>query len=686
MVNEPPPRLLSRLLGKTVCFQGKYAWGEQQRLRAMAEAQQGLIARDLDPSVSYLVLPDLSAAKTLQKKVVSLNAKGASIQIIDAAGFQQLLQPAADEVLALLRLGAGRAGGLGKVLGDSFQGAFQQPPRYTFVGEKFDGLDLTGLDLRTIAFDQCSFVDAKLDSVRFGQASQCDFNKASARSATFAHINGSRFTGARLNRAEFTGSIANVDFSSTQMGYATFTRCLSHPYIVTAEGTSGVNFTKAVLKYATFTDVSLTSPRFEGADLSNASFSQCSMDGGLFREVKAENTTFIGCKLTNIDFSKTDLRGANLADADLTGARFDGADLAGCNLRGATIANVDFANARNHDAATSAPASAAIGPSLLELDNAVANAKRITFSFRVEKSDSSGDTLVTADSAALKWGWAITLPSMRRLKPLSGPQTMSGALLEAAHILGSRKLRFETVEVSTTKSAIKGTELRTLVINALSEAFGQSPPDDAKLAELTKGYREEVRERKSADRDRREERKKQVEREKAEAQQQVATKIATQVGKVTDIASFLRALELRCDKQKIDKATKMLKAARFQLYNDVTAEHLAGVVKSQRDPDLVYACRLNGDGTYACCTQNLNICGGLRGSVCKHLLVLIIGLVKAGELDPTTIDGWMANAQAAKPELDKEKMGEIFIRYKGAEAGEVDWRPTETVPEDYYAL
>jgi hypothetical protein len=31
-------------------------------------------------------------------------------------------------------------------------------------------------------------------------------------------------------------------------------------------------------------------------------------------------------------------------------------------------------------------------------------------------------------------------------------------------------------------------------------------------------------------------------------------------------------------------------------------------------------------------------------------------------------------------------MGEIFIRRKGAEAGEVDWRPTETVPEDYYAL
>ena len=31
-------------------------------------------------------------------------------------------------------------------------------------------------------------------------------------------------------------------------------------------------------------------------------------------------------------------------------------------------------------------------------------------------------------------------------------------------------------------------------------------------------------------------------------------------------------------------------------------------------------------------------------------------------------------------------MSAIFLRYKGAEAGEIDWRPTETIPEDYYSL
>ena len=27
-----------------------------------------------------------------------------------------------------------------------------------------------------------------------------------------------------------------------------------------------------------------------------------------------------------------------------------------------------------------------------------------------------------------------------------------------------------------------------------------------------------------------------------------------------------------------------------------------------------------------------------------------------------------------------------FVRYKGAEAGELDWRPTETIPEDFCAV
>jgi len=50
---------------------------------------------------------------------------------------------------------------------------------------------------------------------------------------------------------------------------------------------------------------------------------------------------------------------------------------------------------------------------------------------------------------------------------------------------------------------------------------------------------------------------------------------------------------------------------------------------------------LTEGGTYACCTPDVEPCMGLRGEPCKHILVLLIGLVRAGELDPTTADRWV---------------------------------------------
>jgi hypothetical protein len=156
--------------------------------------------------------------------------------------------------------------------------------------------------------------------------------------------------------------------------------------------------------------------------------------------------------------------------------------------------------------------------------------------------------------------------------------------------------------------------------------------------------------------------------------------------KPTDFAGFLRRLENVTDKARFAKALAMLKADRFRLFAEVEPEQVIGVVKSQSDPTLVYSCRLGADGKYACCTQNLNVCGGLRGSPCKHLLVLVVGLTKAGQLDPAAAHDWTQASRGRKPELNKDAMAETLLQYKGAEAGEVDRRPTETIPEDFYAV
>ncbi len=153
-----------------------------------------------------------------------------------------------------------------------------------------------------------------------------------------------------------------------------------------------------------------------------------------------------------------------------------------------------------------------------------------------------------------------------------------------------------------------------------------------------------------------------------------------------DFAKFLERLEASIDKERLKKAIKMLQAESFQLFAEVTSKHMIGVVKSQTDPDLVYSCQLTSDGKFCCGTQNLNSCGGLRGALCKHLLVLLLGLTRADELDATTADAWARSSKLQSPKMEKDIMSETFLRYKGAEAGEIDWRPTETVPEDYYAF
>ena len=155
---------------------------------------------------------------------------------------------------------------------------------------------------------------------------------------------------------------------------------------------------------------------------------------------------------------------------------------------------------------------------------------------------------------------------------------------------------------------------------------------------------------------------------------------------VQDFEAFMKKLEDTVDKSRLSKSLKMLKADRFELFSDVTDESIVGVVKSQTDKDLVYSCRLTSGGEFCCCTQNLNPCGGLRGALCKHLLVLLVGLTKGEALSAQDAATWARASGRRKPALDKDAMAETLLKYKGAEAGEVDWRPTETVPEDYYAF
>src|SRR5262249_40605157 len=89
----------------------------------------------------------------------------------------------------------------------------------------------------------------------------------------------------------------------------------------------------------------------------------------------------------------------------------------------------------------------------------------------------------------------------------------------------------------------------------------------------------------------------------------------------------------------------MLRSERFQLFAEVHAAFVSGVVRSQSSANRVYACQLAADGRYSCCTQNLIQCVVSGGSPCKHLLVLVVGLLKAGNLAPATALQWLKGAR-----------------------------------------
>lgn len=140
------------------------------------------------------------------------------------------------------------------------------------------------------------------------------------------------------------------------------------------------------------------------------------------------------------------------------------------------------------------------------------------------------------------------------------------------------------------------------------------------------------------------------------------------------------------NEKKIQRAMKMLQTQRFSLYSHHDRERLVGVVKSQTRDDTVYAPFLDPKGRYGCVSGDLADCMGLQGSPCKHLLVLLIGLVQAGELNVNDAWTWISATSGKRPKRDEEHTTEALLQYRGVIAGEVDWRPTETIPEDYYML
>ncbi len=154
-----------------------------------------------------------------------------------------------------------------------------------------------------------------------------------------------------------------------------------------------------------------------------------------------------------------------------------------------------------------------------------------------------------------------------------------------------------------------------------------------------------------------------------------------------DFSSFVGNLFGLIDKRKADRAMKMLKSEKHQLYSKLDEASLIGIVRSQTSESVIYVPWINSEGKYGCCDGGLGNCMGQQDRrPCKHLLVLLIGLTHAGKISPELANSWMQKTAGKGPRKNDDFIATVLLEYKGAQAGEFDWRPTETVPEDYYAF
>lgn len=138
---------------------------------------------------------------------------------------------------------------------------------------------------------------------------------------------------------------------------------------------------------------------------------------------------------------------------------------------------------------------------------------------------------------------------------------------------------------------------------------------------------------------------------------------------------------------RITKAIRMFKKESNLLYIDKDSASLRAIVKSQTHPDkLEYAILLNSDGRFFCGTQNLYPCGGLRGKICKHIILALIATIKSNQGTANELIKWVDNTKGVRPKLIKPQATAIFVRYQNALEGKIEWRPVEILPEDFMAF
>jgi len=154
-----------------------------------------------------------------------------------------------------------------------------------------------------------------------------------------------------------------------------------------------------------------------------------------------------------------------------------------------------------------------------------------------------------------------------------------------------------------------------------------------------------------------------------------------------DLQGFIIKAATVINPNRLKSALDMLKSSSFQLYCDLGDTEVTGIVQSHSGYAHGYSCALDSKGAYHCIDNEMLECMSQHGTVvCKHLLVMLLGLVRSGELAAEQAYAWLHATSGQSPCKSHDRLIQTWLRYKGVQPGGVDWRPTQTIPEDYCAF
>ena len=152
-----------------------------------------------------------------------------------------------------------------------------------------------------------------------------------------------------------------------------------------------------------------------------------------------------------------------------------------------------------------------------------------------------------------------------------------------------------------------------------------------------------------------------------------------------NLPNFIYSAQRNLEWGKVNRAVKMLKKEKHLMFIERTPEGIAGIVKSQTNKALKYSVIVNENGSHVCGTQNLHRCGGLRGGICKHGIMLTMAAVKGNLITPEEGILWLQRSVGQYSVYNKQVASALFARCESPTL-DLEFRMVEINPEDFVAF